>query len=85
MNKYRLTVLCCLLVLVLGCSSCGLLWGGELTSCQTAKPLGGRREIRKAVLIGDILVFPLIVISLPVDFKTGAIYKPCNKARRQRM
>lgn len=57
-------------------SSCGTIWGGHLTKCQSEKLEGERRKISPLVLAGDIIFFPMI--SLPVDFGTGAIYRPCN-------
>ncbi|MDB5240377.1 MAG: hypothetical protein JWP57_1002, partial [Spirosoma sp.] len=43
---------------------------------QKQRPVAGEpsRPVRVGALIADILLFPLI--SLPVDFATGAIYQP---------
>lgn len=35
----------------------------------------GRRQIRKGFLLMDL---PLFFMTMPVDFQSGAIYKPCN-------
>ena len=59
-------------------SSCGVIFGGKITKCQYEKLEGERRKIRPAALIGDIVMLPFAVISIPVDFATGAIYRPCN-------
>lgn len=57
-------------------TSCATLFGGRITASQKHKPQAGEptRQIRVGALIADILLFPLV--SLPVDFATGAIYKP---------
>jgi len=60
-------------------SSCGVMFGGKLTDCQKQKPVTGKRQIRPAALMFDILS-PYWFISLPVDFTTGGIYKPCRQA-----
>jgi hypothetical protein len=78
----KLFQLVCILLLASCMTSCALLLGGPLTSCQTAKPLSGKREIRKGYLIADIVLLPFI--TLPVDFKTGALYKPCHLAGKKK-
>jgi predicted small secreted protein len=57
-------------------TSCATVFGGKVVESQKHRPAPGepRREIRVGALIADILLFPLV--SLPVDFATGAIYKP---------
>lgn len=57
-------------------SSCATVFGGRITEVQKRKPAAGepQRQVRAGALIADILLFPLI--SIPVDFATGAIYKP---------
>lgn len=57
-------------------SSCATVFGGRVTDHQKRKPAPGeqRRPVRVGALIADILLFPLV--SIPVDFATGAIYKP---------
>lgn len=57
-------------------TSCATVFGGKVAETQKRRPAPGepRREIKVGVLIADILLFPLV--SLPVDFATGAIYKP---------
>ncbi|GAB2538668.1 hypothetical protein GCM10027085_31680 [Spirosoma aerophilum] len=40
-----------------------------------------QRQVRAGALIADIMLFPLI--SIPVDFATGAIYKPKQQAVSQ--
>ena len=64
------------LILVGSLTSCATVFGGKVTESQKGRPAQGepRREIRVGVLIADILLFP--IVSLPVDFATGAIYKP---------
>jgi hypothetical protein len=59
-------------------SSCGTICGGKITDCQKKGPGqgGAHRQIRPAALIGDILLFP--IISLTVDFVDGAMYVPCS-------
>lgn len=73
-----LLAVCCAL------SSCGVLYGGKITHCQAQKPKADepKREIRPAAFTFDLLFFP--IISLPVDFATGAIYKPCQNEAKQR-
>jgi hypothetical protein len=68
-----LAILVCVLF-----SSCGLVFGGKLTKCQYEKPEGEHRKIRPAALIGDIISGPFMIITLPVDFATGGVYRPCN-------
>ncbi|WP_247237151.1 hypothetical protein [Telluribacter sp. SYSU D00476] len=57
-------------------TSCATVFGGKVTESQKRRPAPGesRREVRVGALVADILLFPLI--SIPVDFATGAIYKP---------
>jgi hypothetical protein len=57
-------------------SSCATIFGGRVTAHQKHKPQAGEptRQVRVGALIADILLFPLV--SIPVDFATGAIYKP---------
>lgn len=57
-------------------SSCATVFGGRVTDAQKRKPMPGepQRRVRAGALIADIMLFPLI--SIPVDFATGAIYKP---------
>jgi len=57
-------------------TSCATIFGGHVTDAQKRKPMPGemKRQVRVGALIADILLFPLL--SLPVDFATGAIYKP---------
>lgn len=57
-------------------TSCATVFGGKVAESQKRRPAPGepRREIKVGVLIADILLFP--IVSLPVDFATGAIYKP---------
>ncbi|RIV23753.1 hypothetical protein DYU11_12320 [Fibrisoma montanum] len=64
-------------------SSCATVFGGRVTAEQKRKPAAGeaRREVRVGALIADILLFPLV--SIPVDFATGAIYKPKSGAVAQ--
>jgi hypothetical protein len=69
-----------LLLIPFALNSCGYLLGGPITSCQTAKPLGGKRELRIGFLIADIVFLPV----LPVDFITGGVYKPCHKISSKR-
>ena len=64
-------------------SSCATVFGGRITAEQKRKPAPGdqRRQVRTGALIADILLFPLI--SIPVDFATGAIYKPSTRTATQ--
>ena len=57
-------------------SSCATMFGGRVTAQQKQRPEAGQpaRQVRVGALIADILLFPLI--SIPVDFATGAIYQP---------
>ena len=71
--KKLLLIITCTIVL----SSCGVLFGGRISQCQKKKPDTGHREIRPFALVGDIIWFPYI--TLPIDFATGAIYRPCQK------
>ncbi|MPR36822.1 hypothetical protein [Salmonirosea aquatica] len=78
MKSFRKFTLMALAVLSLAGSltSCATVFGGKVAESQKRRPAPGepRREIKVGVLIADILLFPLV--SLPVDFATGAIYKP---------
>ena len=60
-------------------SSCATVFGGRVTEVQRTKPAEGQpsRAIRPVALIADILLFWPGAI---VDFATGAIYKPQQKA-----
>lgn len=67
------------LALTISMTSCATLFGGRVTEYQKTRPAAGepQREIRVGALIADVLLFwP----SLAVDFATGAIYKPQQKA-----
>ena len=57
-------------------TSCATVWGGQLTSYQTTKPVPGypRRELRVAPLMGNI--FLTGGLGLIIDFSTDAIYRP---------
>ena len=57
-------------------SSCATVFGGRVTAYQKQKTQPGEptRQVRSGALIADIMLFPLV--SIPVDFATGAIYKP---------
>jgi hypothetical protein len=59
-------------------NSCGTICGGTIGDCQRKGPGQGgvHRQIRPAALIFDILLFP--VISLTVDFADGGMYVPCS-------
>lgn len=78
MKSIRTYCLLALTALVLSGSlvSCATVFGGRVTANQKRKPQPGEpvRQVRVGALIADILLFPLI--SIPVDFATGAIYKP---------
>jgi hypothetical protein len=69
-----------LIAVIMFLSSCGTLLGGKVQYCQKIKPEMDHREIRTWAFAGDVLLAP---IALPVDFSTGAIYKPCNKYERK--
>lgn len=62
-------------------SSCATVFGGRVSECQRAKPAAGQpsRQIRAGALIADVLLFWPGAI---VDFATGAIYKPCDSAKK---
>ena len=64
-------------------SSCATVFGGRVTAHQQQKPQPGEltRQVRVGALIADILLFPLV--SIPVDFATGAIYKPKQVVAQQ--
>lgn len=64
-------------------SSCATVFGGRVTAEQKRKPAPGeeRRQVRVGALVADILLFPLV--SIPVDFATGAIYKPKASVAQQ--
>lgn len=59
-------------------TSCGTLLGGRVQSCQKIKPGIDHRELRPWAFAGDLLLAP---VALPIDFSTGAIYKPCQRYR----
>lgn len=63
-------------------TSCATVFGGKVAESQKRRPAPGesRREIKVGALIADILLFP--IVSLPVDFATGAIYKPKETTAR---
>lgn len=67
-----------LLAGTLSFQSCATVFGGRVTECQRTKPAAGqpRRAIRPVALIADIFIGG--IASLPIDFITGAIYKPCQ-------
>jgi hypothetical protein len=70
----RYLPLVCMGFMLMVFTSCGTILGGRVQTCQKIKPTFNKREIRPWALAGDILLAP---IALPVDFFTGAIYKPC--------
>jgi len=78
MKSPRHYLLLLLTALTLGSSltSCATVFGGRVTESQKRRPMPGepQRRVRAGALVADILLFPLI--SIPVDFATGAIYKP---------
>lgn len=78
MKSLRQITLLALATLLLAGSltSCATVFGGRVTESQKRRPAPGeqRRQVRAGTLIADILLFPLV--SIPVDFATGAIYKP---------
>jgi len=67
-----------LLLSALTLQSCATILGGNISECQRRRPESGepKRQIRPVALAADIVCDP--IICLPVDFLTGAIYKPCN-------
>lgn len=79
MKKSKKTLIVLLFVMIIA-NSCGTILGGKISQCQKTKPLPGQpsREIRIGALIGDI-IFLAPYITIPVDFATGGIYKPCKK------
>jgi hypothetical protein len=64
-------------------TSCATVFDGHITESQKRRPAKGepRRDVKIGALIADILLFPLV--SLPVDFATGAIYKATPKPQVQ--
>ncbi len=74
--KQYILILLASLTLASSLSSCATVFGGRVTDVQKRKPMPGepQRRVRAGALIADIMLFPLI--SIPVDFATGAIYKP---------
>ncbi|GHB75312.1 hypothetical protein [Persicitalea jodogahamensis] len=74
-KKFTLLVLAAITVAG-SLSSCATVFGGKVVESQKRRPAQGepRREVKVGMLVADILLFPLV--SLPVDFATGAIYKP---------
>ncbi len=59
-------------------SSCATILGGEISECQKTKPKPGEpaRKIRVWVVVAEVVIMcPFCVY---IDFKTGAIYKPCE-------
>lgn len=70
-----------LILLVVATSSCATVFGGPVSACQRTKPAAGQppRAIRPVPLIADIILFAPVVL---VDFITGAIYKPCDGAKK---
>src|SRR5437870_4461867 len=73
-DQKKLLILLALGVVLLLSTSCGTILGGGVQACQKRKPNIEHREIRPFALAGDLLMAP---IALPIDFYTGAIYKPC--------
>jgi hypothetical protein len=74
----RKILLVFLLVLsVVSMTSCATIFGGQIDSCQVNKLGWGqpRRKIRVFALVGDLVVFPGLII----DFADCAIYKPCKR------
>jgi hypothetical protein len=78
MKSLRNYTLLAMAVLTLSGSltSCATVFDGRVTATQKQKPAPGepQRKVRVGALIADILLFPLV--SIPVDFATGAIYQP---------
>jgi hypothetical protein len=64
-------------------SSCATVFGGRVTPDQKMRPAAGepQRKVRVGALVADILLFPLV--SIPVDFATGAIYQPKRNMAQQ--
>ncbi|WP_080241625.1 hypothetical protein [Spirosoma rigui] len=64
-------------------SSCATVFGGRVTADQKMRPAAGepQRKVRVGALVADILLFPLV--SIPVDFATGAIYQPKRTMAQQ--
>jgi hypothetical protein len=85
MKRSNKNVLLALVALTLSgfLSSCATVFGGRVTVHQKQKHLPGAptRQVRVGALIADILLFPLV--SVPVDFTTGAIYKPKQPVAQQ--
>lgn len=82
LKKFTLAALAAL-TLTSSLTSCATVFGGRITENQKRRPAPGeqRRQVRAGALIADILLFPLI--SIPVDFATGAMYKPQRKTTAQ--
>ena len=78
MKSFRQYTLLALAAIILSgsVSSCATVFGVRVTAAQKRKPQSDEptRQVRVGALIADILLFPLV--SIPVDFATGAIYKP---------
>lgn len=66
---------CCIITLL---TSCATVCGGKIDTCQKNKPETGKRKLRTAAFVIDILCWPPLLV---VDFATSAIYKPCSTAK----
>ncbi len=82
MKKIKMLSAITLIAIVM--SSCGVILGGKIQSCQRDKPTSNeeKRKIRPWALVGDIILVETI-IPIIVDFATGGIYKPCDKQQKQ--
>jgi hypothetical protein len=73
MQKLKTLVLA---VMVFSFTSCATILGGKITDCQKTKPATGKRQVRVAALVIDIITGGIVWPA--IDFATGAIYKPCK-------
>jgi hypothetical protein len=82
LKKFTLVALAAL-SLTSSLSSCATVFGGRVTQDQKMRPAAGepQRKVRVGALVADILLFPLI--SIPIDFATGAIYQPKRNMAQQ--
>lgn len=61
-------------------SGCATVFGGRISDCQRHAPIKGehKRSLRAVPLIVNIMMMPVGLIGLAIDFSNGAIYQPCQ-------
>jgi hypothetical protein len=80
MRKFKqITTSIALATMMLLGSSCATLFSGQLTEGQKQRPAPGEdaRKVKwELVAVNAIVFFPIGLVGIPIDFATGAIYRP---------